>query len=95
MKSLTFGILLFVCSVHAETFKTSKLGIAMGYSVREVCSCVFVEKRTEIECLNDYGLKTLPVKVSVDLQSRTVKATLIPQPTVERTASFDGKGCAL
>lgn len=86
------------CLVFAD-YKTNKLGIALGYSTHEICSCIFIEKRAASECQTDYGLTTTPVKLEVDINSKLVVEKFFHPATgdlvLKRWARLENNSCLL
>lgn len=82
-----------------ENFKTSRLGIGLGYSAREICSCMFIENRSLADCREDYLLKTRLISLAVDIKAKEVKVSfLIPEVEKQifvRTAKIKESSCIL
>lgn len=101
-KTLKIGIVSFIlffkCFLFAN-FKTNKLGIALGYSTREICSCLFIENRSEQECQKDYGLSTIPVKIEIDKTVKVVSEKFYHPASGElilmRSSQFRNNSCIL
>jgi hypothetical protein len=86
-------------SFAKENVQTTRLGIAMGFMVHEICSCIFIETRSFAECEADYVIKSVPVNIDVDATAKVVKAKF-RFPSNEnyvyaRTAKFSNSSCIL
>lgn len=100
--SLKLGIIAFLFfskSLLFAEFKTNKLGIALGYSSHEICSCMFIEKRAASECQADYGLTTIPIKIEIDTDKKQITEKFFHPASgalvLMRWARLDNNSCLL
>lgn len=103
-KFIGFTILFLTSFSNTQSFgnqevQTTRLGIALGYMVHEICSCLFIETRTLADCEADYKLKEVTTLIEVDIESNWVKAKFrIPSNgnyVYSRTAKMINDSCIL
>lgn len=90
-------ILASVCLGAKKGYKNSKATLALSFSAKAVCSCLFVSGRTEAQCVEyaDLGEGAPKAKFSVDRKRQRVTASLFW--ILRQTARYEGpeRGCRL
>lgn len=79
----------------APKYQASDLELALNYGAKEMCSCIFISKRTEAVCGKYATIPSAPQpKLVVDREKRVVTASLAGSTS---SASFISSryGCSL
>lgn len=87
---------LFVMYYRAGgEFRDNKFQLAVGFTAKNYCSCLFVVERSEEECREYAALDLISPKLSVDYKNKATKSTF--SLFISREAQFLGgeKGCVL
>jgi len=76
---VTLFLLAPLAVVWARSGKTKygnrTLTLGLGFTAKEMCSCLFVEERTEAECRDYTKLEQITPTIKIDRTKKTVKAS--------------------
>jgi hypothetical protein len=95
-KFIALAVVLAVPAVAAGAYKNSKVALALGFSAKEMCSCLYVTGRPEKDCAEyvDLGGEIRP-RFSVDAKQKRITASLYFLLRKSATFQGDQAGCRL
>lgn len=98
MKFLSLAVLMIglTSSALAVTgYKNSKATLALGFTSKEMCSCLFASGRSEKDCRDYVDVAEIHPRISIDHKRQKVTASLYL--ILWQTAYYEGpqKGCRI
>jgi hypothetical protein len=92
---LCLGALLSGSAFAGDAYKNSKAKLALGFTAKEMCSCLFVSGRTEKECRDYVDLGEVHPHISINLKRKKVTASLYF--VLRQSARYEGArlGCRI
>lgn len=87
-------LLLFTLPVLSACDQITGMDIGVHYTAKTLCSCIFVEGRSEDSCYEDMIGDVQSIPVEIDREAKRVRAS-IAGVLVGDASYREGRGCLL